>query len=81
MLTGVDAQSADWTNLTSLEHADRQKEIVCMCWNNDAENEVCKPQLCYVVYLSRQNIFLYVFVTISFALTDSSVIHFFVFVA
>jgi len=38
---GVDIAQQKWVNLTSVEQADRQNEIVQMCWNNNDQNEVC----------------------------------------
>jgi len=39
--TGVDVGQQKWVNLTDVKRADRNIEIVRMCWNDDAHNEVC----------------------------------------
>jgi len=43
---GIDVAEKKWSNLTRVEKADRNNEIIQMCSNNTDENEVC------VVFLS-----------------------------
>jgi len=42
VILGVDIAQQKWVNLTSVEQADRQNEIVQMCWNNSDQNEVSR---------------------------------------
>lgn len=37
---GVDTRKGNWVNINSIKEADRQKEIVTLCWGNDEETEV-----------------------------------------
>jgi len=40
VILGVDVAQQKWINLTSVEAADRQNEIVQMCWNDNEQKEV-----------------------------------------
>lgn len=41
LLKGVDTRKGNWVNINSIKEADRQKEIVTLCWGNDEETEIC----------------------------------------
>jgi len=41
VVLGIDVAQQKWVNLISVEQADRENEIVQMCWNDSEQNEVC----------------------------------------
>lgn len=41
LIKGVDVEHRTWSNVTSVEQADRQNEILRMCWNDEDQNELC----------------------------------------
>ncbi|KAK3104105.1 hypothetical protein FSP39_024457 [Pinctada imbricata] len=41
LLKGIHVQKSNWTNLNSVENADKSKEIVSLSWSDDSETELC----------------------------------------
>ncbi|XP_022310848.2 WD repeat-containing protein 74-like [Crassostrea virginica] len=41
LLKGINVSKAEWLNLQDTESVDKSKEIVCLCWKDGTESEVC----------------------------------------
>lgn len=43
-MAGVNAERGNWDNITNVEKADRNKEIVRLCWDDESQSQVSLVQ-------------------------------------